>query len=469
MSSEPQPTQTQHTPKSSSGELLGPASARSSQPAELGNPSGSAPPPSPTPAAQAVPDQPEESQPRPPESSIQDDIPESQLGAQLTELDNIISDVEALKFLRPRLVRCQKEGAQASSLISFYRLAALTLKEEIAKSRQLVEHCKTDLKRMRAKVDQAELKLAMNQAVASDDPSAPVPKEAPAPATEATPRDEVMEAKMAAELERAHAQRERLLQDMQNMRNRAQIDVEIKAFKAVEKFTGSLLPALDAFNQAMPSLQKSQDIDAVVTGVEMIYGQIKEALEKAGLTEIEAVGQPFDPKFHEAVGEVDTEEMPDEYVYDQFQTGYLFGERLLRPAMVRVSRNPNSPAPPAAAPASEEPASKEADPPTAEDPKGSVSSEESAGHEAEPGPASEAPAAPPSVKPQEDSEGPAEPAEAEATPEAGEVESPESAPPAQEEAPAAAPEQPASDESIKTEEEEPPEPKPTDSPSGPTA
>jgi len=62
-------------------------------------------------------------------------------------------------------------------------------------------------------------------------------------------------------------------------------------------------------------------------------------LQKAGVQPIKAVGQPFDPKMHEAIEMVDTTDVPDHHVLDELQRGYRYKDRLLRPAMVRVARN----------------------------------------------------------------------------------------------------------------------------------
>lgn len=322
-------------------ELGGPPPRGEQPAAELGPVSGSSPPPAPVASEAPVEDEP---------------VPAERTAAEINELEDLISGIESLKVLKPRLTRCRNEGVNNSTLISFYRLAARSLKEEVAKTNENMEHYRRELQKMRAKLNEADIRLAMAQAAAGGQPVPAAPAQAASGGGGGGASSEQVE-KLEHELEKANAQRERLLLDMQNMRNRAQIDVEIKAFKAVEKFTASLLPALDAFNQAMGTLRNSEDVDAVLTGVEMIHGLLTDSLSGAGLVKIESVGKPFDPNFHEAIGEVETEELPDEYVYDQYQPGYLFGERLLRAAMVRVVRNPKGAAPPPPPPAEAPPAS----------------------------------------------------------------------------------------------------------------
>ena len=75
------------------------------------------------------------------------------------------------------------------------------------------------------------------------------------------------------------------------------------------------------------------------SGIELIYRQFLDALQKAGVQPIASVGQPFDPRVHEAIEMVDTTDVPDHYIVDEMQRGYKFKDRLLRPAMVRVARN----------------------------------------------------------------------------------------------------------------------------------
>jgi molecular chaperone GrpE len=76
------------------------------------------------------------------------------------------------------------------------------------------------------------------------------------------------------------------------------------------------------------------------SGVELIYKQLQDALAKLGVTAIPAKGEPFDPRFHEAIEMVETTDAPDHEVLEELQRGYKYRERLLRPAMVKVASNP---------------------------------------------------------------------------------------------------------------------------------
>lgn len=146
-----------------------------------------------------------------------------------------------------------------------------------------------------------------------------------------------------AETEKLKAERDALLDrlarlqaEFDNARKRAAREQqEFREFAAADAIKG-LLPVLDSFERA---LKASADAGEFRSGVELIYRQFQDALQKAGVQAIASVGQPFDPRVHEAIEMVDTTEMPDHHVLEELQRGYKFKERLLRPAMVRVARN----------------------------------------------------------------------------------------------------------------------------------
>jgi len=130
-------------------------------------------------------------------------------------------------------------------------------------------------------------------------------------------------ARLQAEFDNA---RKRGVREQQEFREYAAADV-IKNF----------LPILDSFERALKA--GSFDSSEFRNGIELIYRQFQDALQKIGVQPIAAVGQPFDPRIHEAVEMVDTNAVPDHHVLDEMQRGYKYKERMLRPAMVRVARN----------------------------------------------------------------------------------------------------------------------------------
>ncbi len=138
-------------------------------------------------------------------------------------------------------------------------------------------------------------------------------------------RDSLLDrlARMQAEFENA---RRRTLKEQQDFRDYA-------AAEAIK----SLLPVLDSFERA---LQTKSDAAEFRNGIDLIYKQLQAALGKLSLQPIAAKGNPFDPHFHEAIEMVDTTDAPDHQVIEELQRGYKLKDRLLRPAMVKVARNP---------------------------------------------------------------------------------------------------------------------------------
>ena len=145
------------------------------------------------------------------------------------------------------------------------------------------------------------------------------------------------------ELEKLRAERDTLLDrlarqqaEFENARKRAAREQqEFRDFAAADAMK-ALLPALDSFERA---LKVGGEKSEFRNGMELIYRQMQDALQKIGVRPIPAKGEPFDPRLHEAVEMVDTTEVRDNHVLDELQTGYKLKDRLLRPAMVRVERN----------------------------------------------------------------------------------------------------------------------------------
>lgn len=130
----------------------------------------------------------------------------------------------------------------------------------------------------------------------------------------------------------------RLAAEMDNYKKRA-----IKEREALTKYGSQgilqeLLPILDNFQRAIKSANKSKDFDSFIEGVEMIFKQMDDALERKGVSVIGAVGEVFDPNIHEAVVQIASEEYPENIVAEELQKGYMLHDRVIRPAMVAVSK-----------------------------------------------------------------------------------------------------------------------------------
>src|SRR5258708_23152486 len=151
----------------------------------------------------------------------------------------------------------------------------------------------------------------------------------------------------ASETEKLKAERDALLDrlaplqaEFDNARKRAvREQQEFREYAAADVIK-NFLPILDSFERALKAGGDSDsNSNDFRNGIELIYRQFQDALQKIGVQPIVAVGQIFDPRLHEAVEMVDTSEVPDHHVLDELQRGYKYKERLLRPAMVRVARN----------------------------------------------------------------------------------------------------------------------------------
>ncbi|TMW74128.1 nucleotide exchange factor GrpE [Alteribacter natronophilus] len=125
--------------------------------------------------------------------------------------------------------------------------------------------------------------------------------------------------------------------DYDNFRRRTRKEKEEDAKYRAQKLAEKLLPALDNFERAMMVEVESEDGKSLLQGMEMVYRQIREALEAEGIKPIEAVGTPFDPHYHQAVMQVQSDEHESNTVVEEMQKGYMLNDRVIRPAMVKVS------------------------------------------------------------------------------------------------------------------------------------
>lgn len=134
----------------------------------------------------------------------------------------------------------------------------------------------------------------------------------------------------------------RLAADFENFKKRArqeQLDtIQYANYKLVER----LLPALDDLHRALDHAPEGVD-EGWRKGLELAVQKIEDELRGQGLTPIEAVGERFDPTLHEAVGSEETAEQPEDTVLEELRRGYRMHDRLVRPALVRVSRRPAEP------------------------------------------------------------------------------------------------------------------------------
>jgi molecular chaperone GrpE len=154
----------------------------------------------------------------------------------------------------------------------------------------------------------------------------------------------------ALKLAEANERHLRLYADFENFKKRAQRERDETRRAAVESVLGRLLPVVDTFEMAMMAAQMpGTSVETLRAGVQMIQGQLRGVLGEFGVEEIDAMGKPFDPLFHEAVSQQETLDVPEGQVVQQMRRGYRCRERLLRAASVVVARPPASVASPTVA------------------------------------------------------------------------------------------------------------------------
>ena len=143
----------------------------------------------------------------------------------------------------------------------------------------------------------------------------------------------------AAKSEEYYDRLQRQVAEADNLRKRLAKEKQDAIRYANESLIGELLPTMDSFEMAISAASNSDDnsIDSLKTGIEMVYTQLKRTLEEIGVTEIDAIGQAFDPSQHEAMSRKKTDEAEEGTVLEQTRKGYRLRDRLLRAASVVVA------------------------------------------------------------------------------------------------------------------------------------
>ncbi len=139
------------------------------------------------------------------------------------------------------------------------------------------------------------------------------------------------------ELEETKNRLLRCLADFDNFKKRAIVEKEQFIKFANENLIKELLPVVDNFGRAMAAANKIEGNDEMKTGLSLVKKQIEDVLKKHGAQAIEALGKPYDPNFHEAIMQKE-DEGPEGIVLEEINKGYTLNKRLIRPAMVIVSK-----------------------------------------------------------------------------------------------------------------------------------
>ena len=160
--------------------------------------------------------------------------------------------------------------------------------------------------------------------------------EAPGPQLEKLSRELEQKTREAAEANEKYL---RTYADFENYRKRMQRDLADFRKYANEQFALELLTVVDHLGLALKHAEESgETAQGMREGVELVYKQLREALEKFGVKQFGAAGEPFDPAQHDAMMQVATDEVPENTVVQVMQDGYLYHEKVLRHAKVGVSK-----------------------------------------------------------------------------------------------------------------------------------
>ena len=180
------------------------------------------------------------------------------------------------------------------------------------------------------------------QAGAHDDAGSGHRPAPPEPAEHAEPANGAATAsaeELAAQLDEASSRHLRLAADFENYRKRARQEQVDTMRYAAATVAERLLPVLDDAERALGHAPEGVD-EGWLKGVRLTFQKLDEVLRSVGVERIEAVGAPFDPKQHEAVGSEETAEHPEDTVVAELRAGYRMHDRVLRPALVKVARPP---------------------------------------------------------------------------------------------------------------------------------
>jgi len=204
--------------------------------------------------------------------------------------------------------------------------------------RNLRERNQTIMSKKKHEEKSSEKELEVNEA--SENEAAAENEEAADETSEAASEETAEESadakvtELEEELKKEKDNYMRLFAEFDNFRKRTSKEKTEAYGDSAAKTIGAILPALDNFDRALDAPCSDENFKK---GVEMIFTQFTGILEKLGVTEIEALGVPFDPSIHNAIKQVESEDAESDTVCEVFQKGYKLGDRVIRPAMVAVT------------------------------------------------------------------------------------------------------------------------------------
>jgi molecular chaperone GrpE len=189
----------------------------------------------------------------------------------------------------------------------------------------------TDRRRIKLEGEAAE-------GVTGEDASVETSRQKPTYVEQLEARAEAAEQKLIEVQARFEQLRAELRRETDETRQRLNRAADESARREKADFIAALLPVADNLQRAIETGAEGESLEALLEGVRGTANGFERALSAAGVEPIPAVGMPFDPELHEAVDTVDVEPQRDGYVTAEYSRGYKLGDRLLRPARVRVGR-----------------------------------------------------------------------------------------------------------------------------------
>lgn len=145
------------------------------------------------------------------------------------------------------------------------------------------------------------------------------------------------ESKLQEEYDKLNQQYIRLAADFDNYRKRQEQERENLIKFGTESALKNMLEILDNFERGEKALESVEDCEKLKESFNLVHKQVIETLAKLGLEEINAIGEEFDPNFHEAVMQTPTSEHPEHTIINELQKGYKMGDKVLRPTLVNVA------------------------------------------------------------------------------------------------------------------------------------
>lgn len=165
-----------------------------------------------------------------------------------------------------------------------------------------------------------------------------------APPLRAQDQIEALQKEIATEKARADENWDKLLRsvaELENIKRRSDKDIASAHKYALERFVDQLIPVLDSLEHALANFNESHNVSSMREGIVLTLKMFNEVLAKNGVTELNPVGQVFNPQLHEAMSMQEVSDKPNNSVLTVLQKGYQLNDRVIRPARVIVVKNPS--------------------------------------------------------------------------------------------------------------------------------